>query len=463
LVPGAKNSYPSKGLAALAVLALLLPGSLVAQRDTVPAPRPRVVMALAQTLALNTLVNRLDVWARDKEWARVSTRTWAHNIRHGWAWDEDAFETNVFAHPYHGSLYFNAARANGVDFFTSIPITLFGAWTWEYFGETERPSLNDFLLTGLGGVTLGEMFHRGATTIRDNTDVGFKRAMRELVAVPVDPMGSLNRLFRGGWSRVGPNPAAHDPDAYVLRFGAGARFARDFMNDSVASVGAIQLDVLYGDAFAGRYEMPFDVFSLRVLVSTYTGLTTFQASGQLYGRNLNDSTARIRHTLAVNQRYDFQRNPAQKFGGQSLEVGINSRWRFGDRDRGAFALRTALFLDGIILGAIDAPGAGMGQRDYDFGSGGGIRWEAGLERHAVRFLTLHGRIDYMHTVSGAAADHMVNTSGVELYVPVGRRLGVTAQTYLFDRESHYINRPPDRRDFPEARLMAVWTRAASKP
>lgn len=420
-------------------------------------------MALAQIVTLNVVVNRLDVWARDRDWARVSARTWANNIKYGWAWDEDGFQTNVLGHPYHGALYFNAARANGVDFFESIPITLFGTWTWEYFAETERPSLNDFLLTSLGGVTLGEMFHRGATTIRDNRGGGVKRLMRELVAVPVDPMGSLNRLVRGGWTHVGPNPAAHDPDAYVLRLGAGARFASDLLEDSTSGVPAVQLDVLYGDVFAGRYEMPFDVFSLRLMVSGYTGLTYFNASGQLYGRNLNDTTARVRHTLAVNQRYDYQKNPAQSFGGQSVEVGINSRWRLGDRERGAFAIRTALFLDGIILGAIDAPGTGVGLRDYDFGSGGGLRWEVSLERHAERFLTLHGRIDYMHTVSGVAADHMVNMSGVELFVPVGRRLGIAAQTYLFDRESHYRTRPPDRRDFPEGRLMVMWARAASKP
>jgi len=66
-------------------------------------------------------------------------------------------------------------------------------------------------------------------------------------------------------------------------------------------------------------------------------------------------------------------------------------------------------------------------------------------------------------VSGTAADHMVNESGIELFVPVGRRLGIAAQSYLFDRESHYMTRPPDRRDFPEGRLMVVWTRAAAKP
>lgn len=444
------------------LLAILSGSGAAAQVDTVPKPRPRVTLALAQTLGLNVAVNRFDDWVRKRDWARVGTRVWSQNLRLGWAWDEDGFATNVFAHPYHGAMYFNAARANGVDFFKSIPIALFGAWTWEYFGETEQPSLNDFLLTSLGGVTLGEMFHRAAATLRDNTATGTRRTVRELAALPVDPMGSLNRLFRGGWTDVGPNPSAHDPDAYVLHVGAGARSAKDLMNGTVATMGAVMLDVYYGDPFAGKYQMPFDDFSLRVMVTTHNGLSLLQASGRLYGRDLNDSTARIRHHFAINQRYDYLNNPAQSMGGQSVEIGVNSRWRFGSPQSG-FGLRTSFFLDGIVLGAIDAPGTGVGKRDYDFGSGGGLRWEAALDRHAARFLTLHGRIEYMHTVSGAAADHVVHASGLELLLPLGKRLGIAAQTYIFDRRSHYSDRAPNRRDYPEGRLLLMWTRAADRP
>jgi hypothetical protein len=36
----------------------------------------------------------------------------------------------------------------------------FGSATWEFFGETNKPSLNDFINTTLGGIAFGEMFHR---------------------------------------------------------------------------------------------------------------------------------------------------------------------------------------------------------------------------------------------------------------------------------------------------------------
>jgi hypothetical protein len=299
------------------------------------------------------------------------------------------------------------------------------------------------------------MFHRTGASIRDNTEHGARRTLRELAAMPFDPVGGLNRLFRGDWKTTGPNPDAHDPDAYVLRIGAGTRFAK-------VSMGALVADVNYGDQFAGPYRMPFDVFDLRFIISSQGGLTTMAGSGRLYAHNLADTTARIRHVLTVNQRYDYVRNPAQSFGGQSMELGINSRWQLGSK-RGGYGIRTGVFLDGIILGAIDAPGTGVGLRTYDFGSGGGFRWEAALERHGERFLLLHGQLEYMHTVSGAAADHLVNISGVELAIPVAKRFGIAAQTFIFDRESHCTDRGPDKRDYPEARLLLVWTRAASKP
>ena len=114
-----------------------------------------------------------------------------------------------------------AARVNGLDYFESIPITFLGSWTWEYFGETERPSLNDFLMTTFGGITLGEMFHRVGSSLRDNKDRGISRIMREISALPFDPMGGLNRLVRGQWTAIGANPPEHDPESYAVSAGGG--------------------------------------------------------------------------------------------------------------------------------------------------------------------------------------------------------------------------------------------------
>jgi len=91
------------------------------------------------------------------EWSSISFRTWADNIKFPWQWDNNKFNNNQFAHPYHGSLYFNAGRANGYNFWQSTPWAFGGSLMWELFGEVWAPSPNDLANTTLGGITLGEM------------------------------------------------------------------------------------------------------------------------------------------------------------------------------------------------------------------------------------------------------------------------------------------------------------------
>ncbi len=157
---------------AATVAVLTFPFIAAAQSDSTPA-MPRVagrpLRAVTQSVILNVAVNRADAWVFGQDWAYSGTRTWGRNLRVGWEWDEDQFGTNLMMHPYHGGLYFNTARSNGLSFWEAAPVAFLGSWTWEYFGETERPSLNDFFMTSFGGIALGEMFHRLGATIRDNS------------------------------------------------------------------------------------------------------------------------------------------------------------------------------------------------------------------------------------------------------------------------------------------------------
>jgi len=431
---------------------------LFVQFDSMPRARPWI--AAAQTIGINTFVNRVDAWGFQQEWARTGTRAWSRNLRLGWEWDEDAFPTNMFAHPYHGGLYFNAARSNGLTYFESIPLAFFGSWSWETFGETYRPSLNDWFMTSFGGIALGEMFHRIGATIRDNRASGGGRTARELAALPFDPIGGFNRLIHGQWKARGLNPPEHDPGDYVLRLGTGFRFARGLVSDSgVARMGALVVDLQYGDPFTHPPEGPFDVFGVRLIVSSNGGLNMLRASGRVYSKDMNTQRARVRHILTINQRYDYFKNPAQSAGGQSVEIGINSRWRLGTR---GYGVRTALFADWILLGGVDAPGTGLGERTYDFGPGLGTRFEIAMERHGARFVRLFNQLEYIHSVSGASADHVLDISGIELAAPIARGLGIAAHTYVFNRISHYSDAPEDRRKYSEGRLLLVWTKAGFK-
>jgi hypothetical protein len=428
--------------------------------DTTPpsavAPPQRPLLAVAQVAAVNLFVNRFDAWVLRADWAiGAGTASWWRNIRFGWEWDEDQFGTNNFSHPYHGSLYFNSGRSNGLDFWESAPLAFLGSFTWEYFGESYRPSLNDFYMTSFGGIALGEMFHRMAASIRDNEARGAGRRWRELASLPLDPIGSLNRLLRGEWTAVGPNPPEHDHGAFLLRMHAGARLLADSSaSDTVHTAPSMLVDLRYGDPFVRPFRAPFDVFAVRFHVSG-GGINQLRGSGRLFAKDLNRAAARHRHVFAVNHRYDFVKNPAHRFGAQSIEAGLYSRWRL----RGTFGLRTQLFADAVLLAALDAPSTGVGERIYDFGPGGGIRLELALERRGISYVTLWGRNEIIHTVSGASADHFVGLSGLEINVPIAWGFGVGLHSEYYERESRYSDKPDERRDFPEARVFVSWTSA----
>ena len=92
------------------------------------------------------------VWSFDRyivkeDWAYINGHTIKSNFKKGPVWDTDQFTTNLFSHPYHGSLYFNAARSNGMNFWQSAPFAAGGSLMWEFFMENEPPSINDMLAT----------------------------------------------------------------------------------------------------------------------------------------------------------------------------------------------------------------------------------------------------------------------------------------------------------------------------
>src|SRR4030095_13389241 len=108
-------------------------------------------------------------------WANVGLQTWWSNVQSGFEYDGDNFLTNNFAHPYHGSLYFNSARTNGYNFWESMPFAFAGSLFWEYFGEFYRPSINDWINTSVSGINLGEMLYRVSNVVTDNTAHGNDR------------------------------------------------------------------------------------------------------------------------------------------------------------------------------------------------------------------------------------------------------------------------------------------------
>src|SRR5580765_3206866 len=186
-----------------------IPAIVEAQPDGRPCPgcpRRRVGTSLIQATIINGFYELANL-IRGQDTAKITPKTWWVNMKRGWEWDLDDFSVNQIGHPYQGNNYFTSGRANGLNFWESAALTAFGSGTWEYFGETNQASLNDFINTTLGGIALGEMFHRTAWLVRDPTKSGKSRTRGEILATVLDPMTGVTRFISGDASRVTEKPA----------------------------------------------------------------------------------------------------------------------------------------------------------------------------------------------------------------------------------------------------------------
>ena len=133
-------------------------------------------------VGLNLGVWAFDRYVRNQDYAYISLNTMKENLKHGFVWDNDNLGTNMFFHPYHGNLYFNAARSNGYNYWQSGLFALGGSAMWELFMESEYPSTNDIVATPIGGMALGETFYRTSDLILDDRAMGSERVGREIAA-----------------------------------------------------------------------------------------------------------------------------------------------------------------------------------------------------------------------------------------------------------------------------------------
>jgi hypothetical protein len=216
--------------------------------------QPRVWVALTETVGVQIGVNLFDRWILGETTQNVTLDSWKQNLREGWEFDDNHFSTNQFDHPYSGNINFNTARSNGFDFWSSIPFAALGSFIWEYFGETARPALNDFISTTVGGTALGELTFQLSTLILDNEASGKRRFWREMAALGLNPARGANRLFFKDWSRVGPNPSDRRPDRLLGWMRAGARIVDEGSGlDPGRLQSFVSFDFRHGDLFREAY------------------------------------------------------------------------------------------------------------------------------------------------------------------------------------------------------------------
>ena len=407
---------------------------------------------------------------RGQATAQITPATWWTNMKRGWEWDLDDFAVNQIGHPYQGNNYFTAGRANGLSFWESSAMTAFGSGTWEYFGETNQASLNDFINTTLGGIALGEMFHRAAWLVRNTRATGKSRLWSEIGATAIDPVGGVNRFVSGDSSRVSDKPPDMVPSELGTIASAGVVWRGSNTNEVESTAGPfIEVDGLYGDVDAVvRSRTPYDAFGVRLTFGGGSALSEARVRGRLIGQPYRNGTLQ----LTVAQGYQYNANAAYQFGAQSMDVRPRrheandaAHVRVGERV-GRPHHPGGCRLDPARGDAVeeepdpDAPqGVSTGPRFYDYGPGTNFGGFLNVKRGAHTFLTFGYEAHHLHVLDGVRANHLLQRARVDLLLPLRGRLGIGVTGEFFDRRTYYQQPGVERAlfQFPQFRLALTWS------
>lgn len=424
-------------------------GAAPGSSDTLPCPDcnpPKRFWAGAGELMLAQLGPHFyNARVRDAVWAKVSVQSIKNNLTYPWQWDENHFVNNQFSHPYHGSLYYNAARTNGYSFWESFAWPFVGSAMWEIAGEAWAPAPNDLLNTSFGGVVLGETLFRLSSLALDNTATGSERVFREIGGFVLNPFRGINRLFRGEMGRVSATPPEWRPSKIYGVLDVGYRRTSNQFSFDSAKTGLDQWDIglqlAYGDEVKDLSKKPFSYFGLAAEIAGpppegARRLNRLSARGSIAGWPLGKSG---HHQFALMMQYDFFSNPAVEYGGQSVQAGVVST--FGEEGKGWWA-KTNVMFNGVIIGATQSDYfTTLEGRDYDYGPGLGA-FVAGRLFYKRRFdagLTYLGV--WIHTVNGANSTHYQDGIRFEARYWMSRRFGLGASLTRYSRSSNYDAQP----------------------
>lgn len=342
--------------------------------------------AALEAFAINVGVQCFDQFVMNEEFAKISFHSIKHNIETGFVWDNDQFSTNLFAHPYHGGLYFNAARSHGMNFWESVPYSFCGSLMWETTCEIEPPAINDLMATTFGGIAIGEVTHRVSNLVFDDRLSGFPRFMREFLGTLICPIKGLNRILSGdAWRVRGKYYQYHDYQRSPVSFSlsAGYRYLAD-NNTLFRGEGNpyVRFNLVYGNPFDGETTKPYDYFTLDAtfgLSSNQPLITGLHLLGRLWSVPVEVSKS-TEMEFGIFQHFNYYDSQPVKDGTSLVPYRISEAASFGPGIIYRFPqvgnltrFEQRVFLDGILLGGSLTDYYNVIDRDYNMGSGYSVK------------------------------------------------------------------------------------------
>lgn len=402
-------------------------------------------IAIAQVLGINAVFS-LGALALGKDYVKISPGSIWTNLQSDWVWDEDAFATNQFGHPYLGSLMYSAARSNGIGMFGASIYTFVGSAFWELVMETETPSLNDQFFTPFGGVLFGEVLHRfGRTLLWDNDPR--PRIGRLLLSTVIDPVGAFTRsAFGEAWSM--PQPPVTFGYLSLGWNGLSADFDAPGGRVFEQSLGRLHASVVlsYGlptsSLFRPRRPMDHFEFHADASVSPDDAFASIHTRGLLWGRAFTLGGAHAVGGLFGG--YDFA-NPKQiRIGAASLGLGATAHLPLGDRNFVQGTLIASLIPFGAAGGGVDEDQAGTTtERDYHRGYGSAQLLIARLARRGLGVVYVTNRTFEIDGTYFDEGSEVVSFTRFGVMAAVIGRHGLQVESTVSVRRGNF---PDDARD-----------------
>lgn len=339
-------------------------------------------MAALEATSVNVFVHCFDRFILAEDFAKSTPKSIWHNVKNGFVWDNDQFSTNLFAHPYHGGLYFNSARSNGLNFWESAPYAFGGSLMWELAGEVEPPAINDLIATTFGGICIGEVTYRVSDLVYDDRTQGFPRFLRELAGAVLSPIKALNRIISGdAWRIRHSHYKYHDYDKLPISFSiaTGIRYLAD---DNAMFRGEnnpyVNFDLQYGKPFDSDNNAPYDYFTADVsfgLNSNQPLVSHIHLLGRLWSAPLIEGD-NMSALFGFFQHFNYYDSQPVKDGTHLVPYRISEAAAIGPGVLYQFPeignltkLEQHIYLDAILLGGSLSDYYNVIDRDYNMGSG----------------------------------------------------------------------------------------------
>lgn len=441
-----------------------------------------VMLTTAKVLGINTVIWSFDRFIVKEDWAYISGKTIKRNFRKGFIWDSNCFTTNMFSHPFHGSLYYNSARSSGLTWAQSIPFVLGGSFMWEFFMESEYPSTNDLFATTFGGIALGEMSFRATDLFLDNCLRGVDRISREVVLGILSPMRAIHRLITGeAWKKSPYKGSQLGSYPFELTLSLGARALVDPGSTDKCKAGAtFDVDFQYGELSEGCVTQPYEWFYFDMRLNAAASspfISKWRSRGLIYGKTF-EWKSNSQFTLGAFQHfmyYDLQPSETHFTLGEAMSFGAGCVYRSG-LEAGRNTFTGELYLNAVPLGAVGSDYMVLGDRDYNWGAGygskayldfsfrNGLSVSAGVEMtHLFSWNGYPKDVDWDsidpddYDIQGDKSRALCLVSSLDVDYMFNRNWGISLTYNNYYRHTRYEYMPDRIHDFNDLIISAVYS------